>query len=159
MDQFTRRIIGFGVHRGDVDGVALCCMFNKAISGMGIPKHLSSDNDPLFLYHQWQANLRILDVDEIKTVPHIPWSHPFVERLIGSLRRELLDQVFFWNAVDLDRKLEAFRYYFNDHRVHSSLDGLTPEEASGHATEKRADLNHFTWQNHCRDLYELPIAA
>ena len=58
---------------------------------MGVPKHLSSDNDPLFTYRQWQANLRMLDVDEVKTVPHIRWSHPFVERLIGSLRRELLD--------------------------------------------------------------------
>ena len=57
MDQFTRRIIGFGVHAGDVDGVALCRMFNTAISSKGVPKYLSSDNDPLFLYHQWQANL------------------------------------------------------------------------------------------------------
>ena len=78
-DQFTRRIIGFGVHAGDVDGAALCCMFNTAISTQGIPHHLSSDNDPLFLYHRWQANLRILDVKEIKSVPYVPLSHPFVE--------------------------------------------------------------------------------
>ncbi len=69
MDQFTRRLIGFGVHAGDVDGTALCRMFNKAISGMGIPKYLSTDHDPLFEYHRWQANLRILEVEEIKTVP------------------------------------------------------------------------------------------
>ncbi|MCP4410353.1 MAG: transposase, partial [Gammaproteobacteria bacterium] len=69
MDQFTRRLIGFGVHAGDVDGTALCRMFNKAISGMGIPNYLSTDHDPLFEYHRWQANLRILDVEEIKTVP------------------------------------------------------------------------------------------
>jgi len=37
MDQFTRRIIGFGVHAGDIDGVALCRMFNKAISTQGVP--------------------------------------------------------------------------------------------------------------------------
>lgn len=43
MDQFTRRIIGFGVHAGDVDGVALCRMFNRAISGQGEPPYLSSD--------------------------------------------------------------------------------------------------------------------
>jgi putative transposase len=60
MDQFTRRIIGFGVHAGDVDGVTLCRMFNTAISTGSVPKYLSSDNDPLFQYHQWQANLRIL---------------------------------------------------------------------------------------------------
>ncbi|NNJ97302.1 MAG: transposase [Gammaproteobacteria bacterium] len=51
MDQFARRIIGFGVHAGDVDGVALCRMFNEAFSTNCIPEHLSSDNDPLFLYH------------------------------------------------------------------------------------------------------------
>jgi transposase InsO family protein len=159
MDQFTRRIIGFGVHAGDVDGVALYRMFNQAISGMGIPKHLSSDNDPLFTYRQWQANLRILDVDEIKTVPHIPWSHPFVERMIGSLRRELLDQVFFWKIVDLESKLEDFKQYYNGHRVHSSLDGDTPNEISGEAAPKPTDLNNISWRRHCRGLYELPLAG
>ena len=78
MDQFTRRIIGFGVHAGDVDGVALCRMFNTAISTKGVPKYLSSDNDPLFLYHQWQANLRILEVKEIKTVPYTPISQELI---------------------------------------------------------------------------------
>jgi putative transposase len=34
-----------------------------------MPKHLSSDHDPLYRFHQWQANLRILEVTEIKTVP------------------------------------------------------------------------------------------
>ena len=85
MDQFTRRIIGFGIHSGNVDGIALCRMFNTAISTKGAPKYLSSDNDPLFLYHQWYANLRILGADEIKTVPYTPLSHPFVERLIGTI--------------------------------------------------------------------------
>ena len=59
MDQFTRRLIGFGVHAGDVDGIALCRMFNRIISGKKPPHYLSSDHDPLFEYHRWQANLRI----------------------------------------------------------------------------------------------------
>ena len=88
-------------------------MFNKAISAMGIPKYISSDHDPLFEYHRWKANLRILDVDEIKAVPYTPMSHPFVERLIGTLRREFLDHVFFWNTRDLERKLEEFSGYYN----------------------------------------------
>ena len=111
MDQFTRRIIGFGVHAGDVDGVALCRMFNTAISAMSVPKYLSCDNDPLFQYHRWQANLRILEIQEIKTVPYVPLSHPFIERVIGTIRREFLDHVFFWNANDLERKLGGFRQY------------------------------------------------
>jgi transposase InsO family protein len=79
MDQFTRRIIGFAVHAGDCSGVDYCCMFNKIISGKPLPKYLSSDNDPLFLFHRWQANLRILDIEEIKSIPGNPVSHPFIE--------------------------------------------------------------------------------
>ncbi len=159
MDQFTRRIIGFGVHAGDVDGVALCCMFNRAISRMGSPRYLSSDHDPLFRYHRWQANLRVLDIQEVKTLPYIPRSHPFVERLIGTIRREYLDHVFFWNAADLERKLAEFQVYFNRSRVHSSLAGDTPAQVSGDSLTSRAELHNFRWQPHCRGLYELPVAA
>ena len=159
MDQLTRRIIGFGVHAGDVDGIALCHMFNAAISTQSAPHYLSSDNDPLFRYHRWQANLRILEIQEIKSVPYVPLSHPFIERLIGTLRRELLDHAFFWNANDLERKLEGFRQYDNAHRVHTSLNGDTPSETTGETTSRRADLNRFQWKSHCRGLYKLPVAA
>ena len=60
MDVFTRRIIGFGVERADIDGVAVCRMFNRAISGHSLPKHISTDHDPLFRFHRWLANLRSL---------------------------------------------------------------------------------------------------
>jgi hypothetical protein len=52
MDQFTRRIVGFGVHRGIVDGPALCRMFNRVIGGNTLLKYLSSDHDPLYRFHQ-----------------------------------------------------------------------------------------------------------
>ena len=55
-------------------------MFNAAIHGQGMPRHPSTDHDPLFEANRWMANLRILEMDEIKTVPHVPQSHPFVER-------------------------------------------------------------------------------
>jgi transcriptional regulator of met regulon len=48
MDQHTRRIIGFAVHAGNVDGPAICRMFNHATSGQTWPLRLSSDKDPLF---------------------------------------------------------------------------------------------------------------
>ena len=64
MDQFTRRLVGVGVHAGTVDGITRCRMFNHAIAGQGQPRYLSSDNDPLFEYHRWQANLRVLDVED-----------------------------------------------------------------------------------------------
>ena len=48
MDQCTRRIVGFGVHRGAVDGAGLCRMFNRATRGHTSPKYLSSDHDRLY---------------------------------------------------------------------------------------------------------------
>ena len=159
MDQFTRRLVGIGVHRGAVTGADLCRMFNAAIHGQGAPRHLSTDHDPLFEAHRWTANLRILEIDEIKTVPHVPVSHPFVERLIGTMRREFLDQVLFWNARDLERKLAEFQAYYNAARCHASLEGHTPLTfASGH-TVAPADLSHVRWVSHCRDLVQLPVAA
>ena len=45
---------------------------------------------------------------EIKTVPYVPLSHPFVERLMGTVRREYLDRVLFWTTADLETKLLDF---------------------------------------------------
>ena len=159
MDHFSRCIIGFGVHAGDVDGLALCRMFNTAISTKSAPKYLSSDNDPLFLYHQWQANLRVLSVDEIKTIPYTPISHPFIERLIGTIRREYIDHTLFWNTQDLERKLANFKQYHNRDRVHQSLDGNTPAFVCGDPLPLHAKLRNYSWASHCNGLFQSPIAA
>ena len=159
MDLFTRRIIGFGAEPADIDGISVCRMFNHAISGQPLPKYLSSDNDPLFRFHRWLANLRVLDIDEIKPVPNIPASHPFVERLIGNLRREYFDRVFFWNALDLERKLTKFKVCFNGHRVHRALDGVTPSRRAGEPAPALAALDQHAWQQHCRGLFHPPIAT
>ena len=157
MDQFTRRIIGFGVHAGTVDGAALCRMFNRAIRWQRcMPNYLSTDNDPLYRFHQWQANLRILEVTEIKSVPFVPLSHPFVERLIGTIRREYLDRMLFWTTADLENKLLDFRAYFNNHRTHSALGGRRPDTP---VPGPVANLRSFGWQSHCRGLYQIPVAA
>jgi putative transposase len=62
--------------------------------GQPKPEYLSTDHDPLFRFHRWLANLRVLEIEEIKSVPCGPVSHPFVERLIGTLRREYFDRIF-----------------------------------------------------------------
>jgi transposase InsO family protein len=158
MDQCTRRIVGFGVHRGAVDGVGLCRMFNRATRGHAPPTYLSSDDDRLFEFHRWQANLRILDVEEIKTVPYAPLSHPFVERLIGTIRRECLDRTLFWTAADLEIKLLEFQEYYNKYRAHAGLDGRPPASTPDEG-RPRASLGAYRWQPHCRRLYQTPIAA
>jgi putative transposase len=101
-------------------------MFSRATRGQSTPKYLSSDHDPLYRFHQWQANLRILDVMEVKTVPRVPLSHRFVERL-GTIRREYLDRTLFWTGADLEMKHLDFQRYYHGHRAHAWLDGRTPE--------------------------------
>ena len=140
------------------ESVAFVCIYSLilAISVSLLVSTISSDNDPLFQYHRWKANLRVLEIEEIKSIPHVPISHPFVERLIGSIRRELLDQTFFWTATDLENKLRDYQCYFNECRTHSGRYGSTPVANSG---RKVADINQYQWQRHCRGLFELPIAA
>jgi putative transposase len=116
-------------------------------------------HDPLFRFHRWLANLRVLEIEQIKSVPYAPVSHPFVERLIGTVRREYLDQTFFWNAADLVRKLDEFRDYYSVHRVHRPLDGTTPAQRAGAASPVPASLDRHAWRQHCHGLFQTPIAA
>ena len=51
--------------------------------------------------------------------------------IVELLRREFFDHVLIWNAVDLGRKLEEFRDYYNEHCVHQSLGGRNPGEQFG----------------------------
>src|SRR6201981_2874300 len=111
---------------------------------------------PLFRFHQWEANLRVLNIMGIKTVPEAPWSHPFIERLIGTIRRECLDRLLFWTAPDLEMKLFAFRDYYNKHPNHSALEGQTPVETP---ESKGVDLKRYGRQTHCGTLYQTPITA
>jgi transposase InsO family protein len=158
MDHWTRRIVGFGVHRGAVDGVALCRMFNHASCGQSLPTYLSADHDLLYRFHQWQANLRILNIREIKTVPYVPRSHPVVERLIGTVRRECLDRMLFWTAADLEGKLVEFQQYYNEHRTHAGRAGRPPAPSLD-AAGARASVRAYRWQPHCHGLYHTPRAA
>jgi putative transposase len=114
--------------------------------GWRIPKYLSNSR-----FHD-------VDVKEIKTVPYVPLSHPFVERLIGTIRRKCLDHTLFWTAADLEMKLADFQRYYNGHRAHVALDGSAPESIpdSGGA---RASLHAHRWRAHCRGLYQTPMAA
>ena len=104
---------------------------------------MSSDNDPLFQYFQWKANLRIYEIEEIKTIPFTPISHPFVERVIGTIRREYLDYIMFTNATDLENKLEDFKIYYNQNRQHLTLQD-TPNAIARKIYQKIATFKNYT---------------
>jgi len=87
-----------------------------------------------------------------------PLSHPFVERLIGAIRRECLDRTLFSTAADLETKLRDFQHDFNGYRAHSGLGGQPPKSMADQ-NRPRANIDSYRWQTHCRGLYQTPIAA
>jgi putative transposase len=95
MDVFTRRIIGFGVAAADLDGPIICRMFNRAIAKQTPPKYLSSDHDPLFRFHRWLANLRILGVDEIKAISGTPVPMLSLSDRSGRYGASILIELYF----------------------------------------------------------------
>jgi len=67
-----------------------------------------------------------LGIEEILIAPRSPWQNPFVERLIGSIRRECLDHVVIWNERALRRHLQPFFAYYHRWRTHLALDKDAP---------------------------------
>jgi len=128
---------------------------SDATRDAGVP---STDNDPLYRFQQWLGNLRVLGVTETKTMPYAPLSHPFVEQLIGTLRRERLDRTLFWTTADLEAKLLDFQHYYNEHRRHTGRKGH-PRATSVNADHSMANLGCYRWQKHCRGLYQTLMAA
>jgi len=159
MDIYSRGIVGFAVQLGSVDGPALCAMFARAIGGTPPPDCLTTDNDPLFRYHRWHACLRVLEIDEIKSVPFVPQSHRFVERLIGTIRREYLDQTWFWTAADLESKLARFADYYNEYRVHAGICNCRPNAFGQEQLGSPKTGSTFRWRDHLNGRYQLPMAA
>jgi hypothetical protein len=115
---------------------------------------LSGVKPSTYCYESMHANVGIVLI-------FARFPHPFAERLIGTVSREYLDHVFFWNAIDLRRKLDGFADYYNAHRVHRSLDGTTPTRPSCASSPPpaRAALRQYAWEEHCRGLFHTPIPA
>lgn len=132
----------------------LCSLLFKLLKSGGI----SSIIDPVFKFRQCEENLRILEIEQIKSVPYTPISHPFVEQLIRTIREELLNHVFFLNASDLRKKLDSYKGFFNQYRAHSGIDAMTPEN-KGTSNKKVLDLGNYKWEKHLKGLVQLPAAA
>ena len=100
MDPFSRRIIGFAVHRGDVGGEALCSMFREIISNIPTPKYLSLDNDPLYRFDRWAPELEALMINPIYSIPLTPVSQEYV-----SYYASLVSFVRMWFVLVLSESL------------------------------------------------------
>ena len=158
-DQFSRRIVGFAVTKEIPTGDVVSMMFAEIIGNKKLPLRLSYDHDPLFKSHRWKTMLRVLQIKSMTSVPEIPVSHCFVERLIDSVRREFLDQIFYSNARDLKRKLDRYAAYFNEARVQYALNGLTPNQVFLPTSKKEPKHGRVFWRLYCESLFNVPIAA
>jgi hypothetical protein len=67
-----------------------------------------------------------MGIHEVRTAPRSPWQNSYVERFIGSVRRECLDHVLVFNEAGLGRVLEAYRGYYERSRTHLALAKDTP---------------------------------
>jgi hypothetical protein len=67
-----------------------------------------------------------MEIHEVLTAPQSPWQNPYVERLIGSIRRECLDHVIVFHEAGLRRILKSYFEYYERCRTHLSLEKDTP---------------------------------
>jgi transposase InsO family protein len=70
--------------------------------------------------------VKSLGIEEVLTAPRSPWQNPYVERIIGSIRRECLNHVIIINERHLRRQLKSYSTYYHEARTHLSLDKQSP---------------------------------
>lgn len=89
------------------------------------PRFLQRDNDAIYGDY-FRERIKSLGIEEVISAPRSPWQNPYVERLIGSIRRECLDHVIVLNEAHLKRILTAYFDYYHNCRTHLSLGRNSP---------------------------------
>jgi hypothetical protein len=98
-----------------------------AITGQDTaPRYLLRDRDRIY-GDAFRIQTAGMQITEVLTPPQAPWQSPYVERLIGSIRRECLDHVIILGVESLRRILQSCITYYHDSRCHLSLDKDSPE--------------------------------
>ena len=89
------------------------------------PKYLLRDRDGIYgeIFRRRVASLAI---QEVVTAPKSPWQNPYAERMVGSIRRDCLDQVIILNERHLKRTLKNYFVYYHRWRTHLGLGMDTP---------------------------------
>ncbi|MCI0390998.1 MAG: integrase core domain-containing protein [Acidobacteria bacterium] len=90
------------------------------------PRFLLRDRDQIY-GEEFRRRVAGMKIEEVITAPHSPWQTPYVERLIGSIRRESLDHVIVLSEKQLRRILKSYFEYYHRSRTHLSLAKDAPE--------------------------------
>jgi len=89
------------------------------------PRYLLRDRDAIY-GSKFRSRVRSLSIEEVLTAPKSPWQNPYVERLIGSIRRDCLNHAIILNERHLKRILRSYVHYYHAARTHLSLDKQCP---------------------------------
>ena len=101
------------------------------------PKYLLRDRDRIF-GAEFSKQVAELGIEEVLAAPHSPWQRAYVERVIGTIRRECLDHVIVFNEASLYRHVKSFLEYYHTSRTHLSLAKDSPERRSVQPLESGA---------------------
>jgi transposase InsO family protein len=111
---------GYGLSGSGPTAQWLAQQITEAFPWDEAPRYLVRDNDGAYGFH-FRRRLRAMGIRDRPITPYCPWQNGYVERLIGSIRRECLDHVLILNAAHLRRVLRTYADYYNNHRTHLAL--------------------------------------
>ena len=77
--------------------------------------------------NDFNRTVHALEIKQVLIAPRSPWQNPYVERVIGSIRRECLDHVIVFNGNHLRRVLRGYLHYYHRSRTHLALDKDPPQ--------------------------------
>jgi transposase InsO family protein len=90
------------------------------------PRYLLRDRDASY-GSEFRSRVEAMGITEVITAPRSPWQNAYVERVIGSIRRECLDHIVIFNERHLRRVLSSYIDYYQRTRTHLSLDKDCPD--------------------------------
>jgi putative transposase len=91
-----------------------------------LPRYLLRDRDAIF-GDAFRGQVRDTGIQEVLGTPRSPWQRAYIERVIGSIRRERLDHVIVFDEASLRRILRSYLDYYHRSRTHLSLGKDSPE--------------------------------
>jgi transposase InsO family protein len=128
-----RRILHFGVTAHPTAEWTVQ-QLREAFPWDAAPRYLLRDRDRIF-GDDFVEQVKAMGIKEVLSAPRSPWQRAYVERVIGTIRRECLDHVIVFNQAALYRHVKSFLAYYHESRTHLSLDKDTPDPRPVHPLE------------------------